>query len=145
MSNFDIDNCTVQEACDYAIKKIVEQGKACINNSGACAYADGHNNHCAVGWLLPADNRELMDYEGTVEQLTTDYDLDVPDIITDNIPVFLELQKVHDAAHSAAWGGGDFQKRLKNARKKLKNQGINTDKPIWQKWFEIVRKVYNKE
>ena len=41
---------TIQESCDYAVSKIVEQGGRCVDELG-CVYRRGEK-HCAIGWLL---------------------------------------------------------------------------------------------
>ena len=67
---------TVQEACDYAVEKMVAQQGRCMregkDGDETCAYGDGKGNHCAIGWLLDHDDPDLMKYEGSVVCLCPD-------------------------------------------------------------------------
>ena len=69
MKKQDVDNMTLQEAVDYAMFKIVEQGGRCRSLQGLCAYGNAEGKHCAVGWLLDEDNQELMGFNGGVYNL----------------------------------------------------------------------------
>jgi hypothetical protein len=58
----EVDAMTVQQAIDYSLDKLVKQGERCYNGND-CMYGDEEGNHCAIGWLLDADNKSLM-YNG---------------------------------------------------------------------------------
>ena len=90
---------TAQEACDYSVQKIVEQGEQCYNKArGRCLHSDGQGNHCAIGWLLDPNNKELMGYTSTIKILIEEFPDDVPQIIKDHVCLFSDLQKFHDYA-----------------------------------------------
>ena len=55
----EVDKMTLQEAFDYAVQKIVEQGGRCIDNH-MCVYGNTRGMHCAVGWLLDENERSLI-------------------------------------------------------------------------------------
>lgn len=76
--------------------KLVEQGKQCKNGL-SCQYGDGHGNHCAVGWLLPADSPAMV-FEGDVcELLKDESDLGPNDeFIRDHVVELGEIQRIHD-------------------------------------------------
>lgn len=93
---FDINNCTLQEACDYAVLKIVEQGGECLDElTGKCVYGDGVGKHCAVGWLLDHNNEQLMKFTGGIHDLLDEFD-NIPSIFSENLSTFTELQDFHD-------------------------------------------------
>lgn len=101
MKKEDIDKMTLQEACDYAVNKLVEQGCQCINKGETCVYSDQAGNHCAIGWLLDENDNTLMLFEGCVNSLNYNYDNKLPNIITDNLTLFTILQDFHDINESA--------------------------------------------
>lgn len=125
----DINTCTVQEACDYAVQKIVEQGERSLAGSeGVCAYQAPGGLHCAIGWLLNHDDPALMEFEGPLHDLlkqSIDY---LPPIITDNVEVFDALQKFHDCT-------------MKSAREEMRTVLIKLHVDVsgswWQKWIDI--------
>ena len=126
---FDINTATVQEACDYALAKIVEQGGRCYDDyEDYCLYSDNSGKHCAVGWLLPHDDEDLMEYGGTVDWLIVDYPYKVPSLIEKKVLTFRVLQKFHDT-------------RLSSVRKQriedLQQKGIDTSAPQYQQWVEM--------
>lgn len=130
----DANKLTLQEACDYAMDKIVKQGGRCmINNS--CAYGDDEGNHCAVGWLLDETNPALMEYEGGVGALDYELKEHMPNFFNEEgaIDALCDLQDVHDETSA------DLIKR------KLKelSQYIDVDKPIYKEWLEL-RKAQEK-
>jgi len=134
MKNIDITTCTVQEACDYAVQQLVKQGKPCIAYADTCAYGDGQGNHCAIGWLLDHNNKELMDAEGPLESLILCYGARIPRIIKDNRSVFRDLQIIHD---SAAADDLNFEV----TKKALVNKNIDISGPHWTAWFSIVKQM----
>jgi hypothetical protein len=93
---------TVQQLCDYAMEKIVKQGKQCLIPSSVtemkvCAYSDGAGNHCAVGWLLDEDDSALMGAKGGVWCLVeSSLVRNIPEAIKTHIELFLLLQSFHD-------------------------------------------------
>ena len=119
---------TAQEACDYSVQKLVEQGKRCMND-GTCAYGDGQGNHCAIGWLLDPDNKELMNYDESVQDVVEDFPDDVPKVIKDNIDLFSELQAFHDQPDSLI--REYYRNRLRD------NYKIDTSAPHWQQWVDM--------
>ena len=119
---------TVQEACDYSVQKIVEQGWRCIND-GICAHSDGQGNHCAIGWLLDPDNEDLMNYRGPVCATAKDFPHKVPQIIKDNVKLFGTLQEFHDE---------DYSIIREMCRNRLRdNYNIDTSAPHWQQWVDM--------
>ena len=119
---------TAQEACDYSVQKLVEQGKRCMND-GTCAYGDGQGNHCAIGWLLDPDNKALMNYDESVQEVVDEFQDDVPQIIKDHVCLFGDLQKFHDYA-GRIWRE-EWRDRLRD------NYKIDTSAPHWQKWVDM--------
>ena len=136
--NIDINTCTVQEACDYAVQQMVKQGKPCFlpHSDGACAYADGHGNHCAIGWLLNHNNKELMSAGDAISELVHDGINGIPQIIHKNLSIFEKLQQFHDSASL---------RRLtpEMAKANLEQQGIDTSAPHWDEWMDIANEAKN--
>lgn len=122
MTNFDINNCTVQEACDYAIKQLVNQGKRCVN--GDCVYDDGNGNHCAIGWLLDHDDGDLMGFVGGFMHLMVEHKGKLPTLIRKNAEVFDRLQDVHDDPH-------------RYNLEMLERMGVDTSGNHWEEWMRI--------
>lgn len=121
-STFDINTATVQEACDYAVKQIVKQGKRCMGDF-SCLYDDGNGNHCAIGWLLPD---KFGDFDSWIYNLR-DKGL-LPDVIHANIDLFGLLQSFHDSPSS---------KERATTAEMLKYTGIDTSGSHWQQWVEM--------
>lgn len=122
----DANKLTLQEACDYAVAKIVEQGARCIDGT-KCLY--GHNGmHCAVGWLLDEDDTDLMNYRGSIWSLVRDFGDRLPDIILEEEIVFRLLQYFHDSK-------GKSQREYD-----LRNLGdyIDTSAPQYKQWVDMV-------
>ena len=121
---------TAQEACDYSVQKLVEQGERCYDVvDGVCMYGDGHGNHCAIGWLLDPNNKDLMSYAGSFDDLPSSYPDDVPVIIHNNRDLFSELQSFHDAA--ASHTRENYRNRLRD------HHNIDTSAPHWQQWVDM--------
>jgi len=129
----DVDKMTLQEAMDYAIDKIVEQGGQCMIDDN-CAYGNNKGQHCAVGWLLDEDNEELMSYKGGVQLLLYD-DGDVPELIKIEHRAFEDFQNLHDAEYEGGESGrADFLNILR------KEHGIDTTtNPSWGVWVGMGR------
>lgn len=133
MKSNELNEMTVQEACDYAVQKIVEQGKRCVTiqhgNREMCSYGDGQGNHCAWGWLVPEDApdyAELMSALGTIDELCMEYPHFVDDF---NLDTFRALQRFHDSN----------QKKLREIERAELQQcfGIDTSAPQWQAWVDM--------
>jgi hypothetical protein len=121
----EVDAMTVQQAIDYSLDKLVKQGKRCANGND-CMYGDGEGNHCAIGWLLDADNKSLMNDGGSVTGLADVRT--VPKLIINNQETFLILQGFHDAE--------SLQEREHN-RGYLESHGIDTSHPNFQAWIDL--------
>ena len=121
---------TAQEACDYSVQQIVKQGGRCYDVvDGVCMYSDGQGNHCAIGWLLDPNNKELMNYDESVQDVVEDFPDDVPEVIKDNIDLFSELQRFHDQPNSII---------REMCRDGLRyNYKIDTSAPHWQQWIDM--------
>jgi len=121
---------TAQEACDYSVQQIVAQGEQCYNKArGRCLHSDGQGNHCAIGWLLDPNNKELMGYDGGVQGVVDDFPDEIPQIIKDNLDMFTELQRFHDEPRS--------QRReiLRDVLRVAHN--IDTSGAHWQQWVDM--------
>lgn len=125
---FDIDNCTVQEACDYAVKKIVEQGGRCRDALG-CVYGNGLGEHCSIGWLLPEDNDALMGAPLKLDALVCEFGAEVPELIRENEGAFYLLQSFHDVATK--------KMRISDMGLLSREYGIDTSGDHWQQWVEM--------
>lgn len=128
LSYEEIQKLTVQEACDYAVAKIVEQGKQCLaeGDMALCRYShDG--NHCAVGWLLGDIDTAVIE-GSSVERLIDNQDKRLPTVVPSNKDVFSQLQSFHDM--------NDKEVRMEHLER-LQVLGIDTDKPQWQQWVEM--------
>lgn len=136
---------TIQQAADYAVKKIVEQGGQCMapmrpddedDDELECAYSDDHGNHCAIGWLLDHDNPALMTYKGSLQSMADmcwagfdDYPL--PELIKENINFFNALQDFHDEK---------FASRREVILEDLQENwgdSINFSSNHWQQWVNM--------
>jgi len=128
----DINNCTLQEAMDYAVQRMVEQGGRCGSRDRSgnfyCMYGNDEGKHCAVGWLLPKDDRELMAYKGVARALVCRYADRVPAVVRENVETMTYLQDFHDARYR-----GGRERR----RKELSRLGIDTSGPHWQAWIDM--------
>jgi len=121
---------TAQEACDYSVKQIVAQGEQCYNKArGRCLHSDGQGNHCAIGWLLDPNNKELMGYTSTIRILVDDFQDEIPQIIKDNLDMFAVLQDFHDE---------DYSIIREMCRDGLRdNYNIDTSASHWQQWIDM--------
>lgn len=123
---FNIETATLQEACDYAVLKIVEQGKQCYQY-GYCAYSDASGNHCAVGWLLD-EKSDAMIFEGDIYDLIYSHN-DIPELITDNQNVFDCLQRFHDLEGK--------EDRIATMLSMEKVYNISVSAPQWNQWVNM--------
>lgn len=120
---------SVQEACDYAVLKIVEQGGQCHNGMQHCMYGNEEGQHCAIGWLLDPDNENLMDFDGGIVELADETEELIPNIIKNNLYVFGVLQDFHD---------GESICGRKMALEQLHNYyNIDISKPQYQQWVDM--------
>jgi hypothetical protein len=126
----DLDTCTIQEACDYAIKCVVAQGHVCISK-GECVYGDDYGNHCVIGWLDPT-NDDLMIFEGNVASAIHYGALKHP-FFKRHVEVLINLQRVHDVVLF----GHSVVHHIDKTLKRLACDGIDTSGPHWQEWRAI--------
>lgn len=120
---------SVQEACDYAVLKIVEQEGQCLNGMQHCIYGNEEGQHCAVGWLLDPNNENLMNFDGGIVELVDETEQPIPNIIKNNLDVFGVLQDFHD---------NDSICGRKMALEQLYNvHNIDISKPQYQQWIEM--------
>jgi hypothetical protein len=125
MNMQEVDAMTVQQAIEYSLDKLVKQGKRCVNGND-CMYGDEEGNHCAIGWLLDADNKSLMCNGGAITDL--DDVRAVPKLIRDNIETFLFFQQFHDSFYTKHRG---------MYKGNLKDSGIDTSHPNFQAWIDL--------
>lgn len=130
-----VDKMTLQEACDYAVMKIVEQGSRCGDLSTLanpsdmmCEYGNGEGKHCAVGWLLDENEEELMGCMTGVSGLIEYYEELIPCLITENRAVFEQLQGFHDE---------DEAVKREVRIKRLNELGLDTSAPQYQQWVDM--------
>ena len=103
MNKPDLETCTLQEACDYAVFKIVEQGGQCLDYKQRCRYGNQEGMHCAVGWLLDHDDEQLMSCGDTVLSLVKiSEDGELPSVIYENEVALSKLQYFHDDKTSSS-------------------------------------------
>ena len=121
---------TAQEACDYSVQQIVKQGGRCYDVvNSTCMRGDGQGNHCAIGWLLDPNNKELMGCTSTIRILVDDFQDEIPQIIRDHVEVFLWLQGFHDEGYSIVREA--YRNRLRY------DHNIDTSAPHWQQWVDM--------
>lgn len=79
------------------LQAIINQGGQCLFN-GQCVYGNGQGHHCAIGWLLPENDTQLMDYGGDLESLVIeDISLGPNDaFIRNNVKTLARFQQIHD-------------------------------------------------
>lgn len=128
----NVDDMTLQEAMDYAVSKIVEQGGRCMANfrsDGFCVYGNDDGKHCAVGWLLDESNTDLMGHLGSVVALVEGRIPGIPRIISDHLDTFTDLQRFHDRRFK--------EDREEVARNIRAAHGIDTSGAHWQQWIDM--------
>ena len=121
----EVDAMTVQQAIEYSLDKLVQQGERC-RDGHVCTYGDGEGNHCAVGWLLDARAEALMRYEGSVREIAGKFS--IPELIKNNIEVFSLLQAFHDDAR----GHG-----RRNILNRLSELDVDISHPNFQAWVDL--------
>jgi hypothetical protein len=129
MKKENVDKMSLQEAMDFSINKIVEQGGRCMIDNN-CAYGNNKGQHCAVGWLLDEDNVALMRAGGGVSSLVLNHAPALPQLILENEKQFRCLANFHDSPI------GDRMNSLSYSE--LKAGGIDvTTNPNWDKWLDM--------
>jgi hypothetical protein len=123
----EVDAMTVQQAIEYSLDKLVKQGERCIRE-GVCSYGSSGGNHCAIGWLLDANNRDLMRFEGSASDISEDYTYFVPLLIHSNKEAFNTFQHFHDTLYKAEREG---------LMHELEDSGVDTSHPNFQAWIDL--------
>jgi len=87
---------TPLEVVTEVFSQLVKQGGQCTDGN-SCIYGDEKGRHCAIGWLLPNDDK-LMGFDGDLgDLLSEEFDLGVNnDFIQENCDLLDITQKVHD-------------------------------------------------
>lgn len=132
---FNISSATVQEACDYAVKRLVEQKGQCVVSiqtdlgtyRNFCSFGDGKGNHCAIGWLEP-DNESLMGCSGGLME-ACEGDFIESELIKANMEEFIALQNFHDE-HP-----GQPRRRIMEIMEE--KYSIDTSGKHWQDWVDM--------
>lgn len=120
------DETTLQEACDYAVLKIVEQGGQCVDEFDSCVYSK-EGKHCAIGWLIDCTNTELASFGGSVNGMIDDFSGLLPKVVRDNLSILCVLQRFHD--HRLKLRRVHHLERL--------SQLIDVSAPQYQQWVEM--------
>ena len=128
----DCNGKTPLEVVKEVMPLIVEQGGKCENET-TCLYGDDEGRHCAVGWLLPWENEELMSVEGDVTDLIRRYpDLGPNDAwIRENEGFLNTLQDIHDLQ----WL--DTQEKISEMAGLLGDLGTSEVEDILRPWFKL--------
>ena len=96
------DGKTLEQVVVEIIQAITNQGGQCLKEGSStnCVYGNSEGRHCGIGWLLPADNDELMKDSGSVTTLANIYnkgELGPNDqFIRENVVLLQLMQVVHD-------------------------------------------------
>lgn len=87
---------SVPEVLTEVMEAIISQEGKCMRE-GDCIYGDD-GRHCAVGWLLPFDQEELMGFVGSIHTLIEEcLDLGPNEVwMIDNVDILGDLQGFHD-------------------------------------------------
>jgi hypothetical protein len=123
----ELEKMTIQQACDYAVKQIVDQGGQCVIGDN-CSYSNGKGQYCVIGWLLDESNSEMMEYLGSVSDLIDCFKDELPSFFDDHEVVLNYLQSFHD--HSI---GQNRHHQLFY----LAMLGIDVTGGHWKKWAEM--------
>jgi hypothetical protein len=124
----EVDEMTVQQAIEYSLDKLIQQGKQCMLKAD-CLYGDGLGNHCAIGWLLEND-KELMNNESGVNGLCSLSKTArlIPQLIKNNVKIFSVYQRLHD---------DNLRVGRKGLLGDLQALNIDTSHPNFQKWVDL--------
>lgn len=122
----------IQEACDYAVKKIVDQGKQC-KIGGDCEYFDpADESHCVAGHIFAAflpNDHELFGGNGMGAAMVIEtYRDEFPEWLVDESVAVDCLQNFHDSRRAST---------RKFDLVRLKAEGIDTSAPQWQQWVDM--------
>ena len=139
MNRPDFDTCTLQEAADYCVKKIVEQGGPC-HNGNWCKYyrekPDGEHR-CVLGWAMPLkmaqENLEFAIhemFEAEIERL--------PAVVRNNQRVWYLLQAFHDQAFNP---NAYPELRNNDMLVELDKAGLDVNGDHWRQWEAIRQKA----
>lgn len=131
MKREKVDALTPQEACDYAVEFIAEQGSQCVNldDGKTTCYSDEDGKFCSIGCLLDNNNKTLIRSGETVASLVADIPSVMPKLIINNPALFQMLQGFHDFSRK------DWRQDM---REGISRQfKIKTDAPHWQAWVDM--------
>ena len=134
---------TMQQLCDYAIEKLVEQGGRCLtsgendegyNGAGSfnCAYGMGAK-HCGIGWMLDEENDELMKEVGGVTELIKSCPEHLPSAILKNPDLATWFQILHD--------GPSERGREECLHRLQKKYNLDISNPAYQQWVDMGEKA----
>ena len=119
---------TVQEACDYSVRKIVAQGGQALNASKGCIYKSNEGKRCAIGWLMNDTNPEAFIFSGGLHVMGDRYPETLPAVVLDNVAIFRLLQYFHDSP----------ARSVRIATKlKLNVAGVDTSAEHWREWLTM--------
>ena len=95
----DTNGKEVKEVITEIFRKIIGQGGRCVDKTGHCYYGNDIGHHCAIGWLLPPDREDLMNFGGHIWDLIEEFeDLGPNDaFIRENECLLKIVQIIHDA------------------------------------------------
>jgi hypothetical protein len=99
---------TLQELFDYAIEKLVEQGKPAMSGTGSCYYGIEQTSitggtitlHCGIGYLLDESDQELMGQSFPIKKLIEEYPNKIPDRLKANVLAATRFQELHDEEYT---------------------------------------------
>ena len=90
------ENKSPEQVVEEILAALVKQGGRCMIDE-ECSYGNKKEEHCAVGFLLPENREDLMDFEGGIAFLLSIDDLGPNDVfIRDNEDLLESLQCIHD-------------------------------------------------
>lgn len=125
---------TLQQVSDEIAAKLIAQRKPCmLENPERCVYGDKNGNHCAVGWLLPENNPELMGSSSGVKSLTTKVQRGLIHLgknqkfIIKHADALSVMQSLHDIKDPAS--------RQYSADQLTQEHGL--DMAAWQPWINM--------
>lgn len=125
-----VDQMTLQEAFDFAVTKIVEQGCRAMMDAGhRCAYLNSEGHRCAASWLLDETNKRMMKENVRVTDLVHEYEDDVPKLMLNNSLAFDYLQLFHDQPYS--------HERIIISNELTERFDIDTTGKPWKDWIEM--------
>lgn len=130
------ENKTKEQVYREILEKIIAQGGKCLfneQNSAACAYGDFKGRHCAIGWLLPPNNKALMNFQGALPELVGIGDLGPnTDFINNHFTDLRYLQAIHDRNERT-----ELYAKESNASKALFVDKYPALAPLVARWFEL--------